>query len=378
MTKVSDQVSLAGSAVDPAADLFPIVDMSEAGTARNKKITPDEVKIALDLDTSASPQFTALNLGHASDTTITRVSAGVVAIEGVNIVTTAGGVTFAADIVVPDEAYDATAWNGSLEVPTKNAVRDKIESLAGGVTTLDGLTDVNAPTPANNDVLTWDSTPGEWVAAAPTGGGYSPGGTDVALADGGTGASLVDPNADRIMFWDDSAGTMEWLAIGTNLSITGTTLNATGASALGGALVHKAADQTAANYSAGAVIAWDSEASGYDDAAYHDTVTNNSRITIPTTGKYRFDFNVEVGAATLTASEYARAGLIKNGSIATFLGAKWAICEISATVASFLQGGSAVISCTAGDYFEVWLDTESDTSITVAAAGSWFAVERVE
>jgi len=43
----------------------------------------------------------------------------------------AGG-TFTGDIIVPDEAYDATAWNGSLEVPTKNAVRDKIESLGGG------------------------------------------------------------------------------------------------------------------------------------------------------------------------------------------------------------------------------------------------------
>lgn len=37
--------------------------------------------------------------------------------------------TFSNDISVPDEAYDATAWNGSLEVPTKNAIRDKIESM---------------------------------------------------------------------------------------------------------------------------------------------------------------------------------------------------------------------------------------------------------
>lgn len=40
-------------------------------------------------------------------------------------------VTFASDVLVPDEAYDATNWNGSLEVPTKNAVRDKIENLIG-------------------------------------------------------------------------------------------------------------------------------------------------------------------------------------------------------------------------------------------------------
>jgi hypothetical protein len=57
---------------------------------------------------------------------------------------------------------------------------------------------------------------------------YAPGGTDVPLADGGTGASLTDPNADRVMFWDDSAGQVTWLTMGTNLTITGTTLDASG------------------------------------------------------------------------------------------------------------------------------------------------------
>jgi hypothetical protein len=53
-------------------------------------------------------------------------------------------------------------------------------------------------------------------------------GTVVGLAYGGTGASLSDPNADKILFWDDSAGAVTWLTIGSNLSITGTTLDATG------------------------------------------------------------------------------------------------------------------------------------------------------
>ena len=45
--------------------------------------------------------------------------------------------------------------------------------------------------------------------------------------------ALADPGADRLAFWDDSAGAFAWLTLGTNLSITGTTLNA--AAGAGGA-----------------------------------------------------------------------------------------------------------------------------------------------
>lgn len=137
---------------------------------------------------------TADNAGgtQASVGTSWTVIQGNVAYTPVNL----AGDTMTGDLIVPDEAYDATAWNGSLEVPTKNAVRDKIETI---------------------------------VAA----GGYTPGGTDVALADGGTGASLSDPNADRILFWDDSAGAMTWLTPGTGLTITGTTIDAAAGGDLG-------------------------------------------------------------------------------------------------------------------------------------------------
>ncbi len=44
----------------------------------------------------------------------------------------AGG-TMSGDLSVPDEAY-GPGWNGSSEVPTKNALYDKIELLGGGIT----------------------------------------------------------------------------------------------------------------------------------------------------------------------------------------------------------------------------------------------------
>lgn len=39
-------------------------------------------------------------------------------------------------------------------------------------------------------------------------------------------SSLADPNADRIVFWDDSAGAYQFLTISTGLSLSGTTITA--------------------------------------------------------------------------------------------------------------------------------------------------------
>lgn len=70
------------------------------------------------------------------------------------------GGTFTGDINVPAEAYDATNWNGSNEAPTKNDVRDKIETLAAATwllvdadraTRTSGSVTLNSSTWANFD-----------------------------------------------------------------------------------------------------------------------------------------------------------------------------------------------------------------------------------
>ena len=63
--------------------------------------------------TGVSPQLTSVELGHATDTTLTRVSAGVLAVEGNNVVTGAGaglsksGVSLAVDLTADQ------SWTGS-------------------------------------------------------------------------------------------------------------------------------------------------------------------------------------------------------------------------------------------------------------------------
>ncbi len=56
--------------------------------------------------------------------------------------------------------------------------------------------------------------------------------TAIAASSSGTGVpvilgNLTDPNADRIVFWDDGAGTLEWLEVSTGLTLSGTSLSLT-------------------------------------------------------------------------------------------------------------------------------------------------------
>lgn len=69
--------------------------------------------------------------------------------------------TWTVDISVPDEAYDATAWNSSVEVPTKNAVRDKIELITTSISGA-ALTKVDD----TNITLTLGGTPATSLLAA--------------------------------------------------------------------------------------------------------------------------------------------------------------------------------------------------------------------
>lgn len=86
------------------------------------------------------------------------------------------GDTMTGDLIVPDDAYDATGWNANLEVPTKNAIRDKIETMgAGGALRVEdeGSTIVAAATGMNfagAGVTVTDAGSNEALVTIPGGG----------------------------------------------------------------------------------------------------------------------------------------------------------------------------------------------------------------
>jgi hypothetical protein len=75
---------------------------------------------------------------------------------------------------------------GVTKLHTLDSAGTETELGTGGVGggDLDDLGDVNAPTPSDGDVLTWDASPGEWVAAPGGGAGVTAaqlGGINLAL-----------------------------------------------------------------------------------------------------------------------------------------------------------------------------------------------------
>jgi len=229
----------------------------ELGPKTNANLTYNSNTGAFSIGTAAAFTAGTIELGAASDTTLARVSAGVVSIEGVTILTTATGQPLDADLTswagvtraagfdtfatTPSSANlitlvtDETGTGALVFANTPSLITPKIADSAGGqfynfavsnltadrIVTLPLLTagdtfvfEAHAQTLTNKTIALGSNTVSgsvaEFNAALTAADFYTTGGTDVSLADGGTGASLVDPNLDRFLFWDDSAGTIKF------------------------------------------------------------------------------------------------------------------------------------------------------------------------
>jgi len=107
----------------------------------------------------------------------------------------------------------------------------------------------------------------------------------------------------------------------------------------------------------------------YDTDSFHDTSTNNARITIPAgVKKVRL-----TGSASITSGQFL--GFLKNGSLA------WAYegsTEINITNTSG-EGtvSSHVLEVTEGDYFELGVSHSSGTTKTPNINKTYFSCEVV-
>jgi hypothetical protein len=92
------------------------------------------------------------------------------------------------------------------------------------------LTSLAATGATNGHVLTANGSGGVTFSAATGGSGVTAVGPSTADVLSVSGSDLVadDPNADRIVFWDDSESKWRYLEAGSGLTISGTTMTASG------------------------------------------------------------------------------------------------------------------------------------------------------
>lgn len=141
-----------------------------------------------------------------------------------------------------------------------------------------------------------------------------------------------------------------------------------------GALSYKAGDLTAQNLTTAAAITWDTDE--HDTHAFHDTGSNTSRMTVPAGLCKRIQLRGQVSFSLVTADVFTQLTIYKNGS-AAYPGVGIQYVE-SGTTTPVLQVETAVITPADGDYFELYAQVETDTSVTIVAASSWFQLEVVE
>ncbi len=141
-------------------------------------------------------------------------------------------------------------------------------------------------------------------------------------------------------------------------------------------LCKKAADQTTANYSTPAAVAWDG-ADIIDTYAAHDPSSSNTKIIIPAAlnGTYlvfRTNIVMDLVAGNADISVAIRKGSSGSESL-TYDG----VCAQNSLVAASLSGvvgihcATQAIQVATGDQFDVLLYS-SDTSVTLVAARSTF------
>lgn len=78
-----------------------------------------------------------------------------------NDLTVDGSIIASGDVFVPNDAYNATTWNGDLSAPTKDAIRDKIETISGGGSSTQSIViPVGSMSITGTIALTGDATTG--------------------------------------------------------------------------------------------------------------------------------------------------------------------------------------------------------------------------
>ena len=157
----------------------------------------------------------------------------------------------------------------------------------------------------------------------------------------------------------------------TGVAITGDLTVSGQIGSFKGASVTHSALQTCTN-GATTYLAFDTE--DYDTSSLHDTVTNNTRITIPSSVNY-VRITGQVSLQSISSGDYLICNVRKDGTTEV---ARSSLGHGTNTGTATLQVDTGVIAVSSSEYFELGIYHDHGTDRNADQNKSWFKVEVVE
>lgn len=177
----------------PSGDVVPV---AAGGTGAD---TAAGACSALGVGTEDSPQFTGIELGHASDTTLARSAAGQVTIEGVQIATASNSLTMTGKTLTGLKETKVDVSAAEIDLATGNYFTKTISTTTA-------FTVTNVPSAGTAVSFILDLTNGGSAAVS-----WSTGFTSVKYA-GGTAPTLTASGRDVLGFFTHDGGTT-WVCL---------------------------------------------------------------------------------------------------------------------------------------------------------------------
>ena len=181
--KVKDTNASHGVTFKPGSDITQDRTLTiTTGDADRTLTLSGNATVSQDYSTTGNPQFATIELGAAADTTISRASAGVIAVESVTV-----------------PLNSITNTHTALQIELGHASDTTLTRVSAGVVAIEGHnillnSDLGVAVQAYDDDLAS-------IATLTT------------TAAGRSALTIADPNADRVVAWDDSAGSMAAIAL---------------------------------------------------------------------------------------------------------------------------------------------------------------------
>lgn len=161
----------------------------------------------------------------------------------------------------------------------------------------------------------------------------------------------ADPNADRILFWDDSAGAATWLTLGTNLTITGTTLNAEGGGGGGGGVWGSITGALADQADLVSALSGKQAAGSYAAAVHTHAITDTTGLQAALDGKAPTSHTHAISAITnLSTTLDGKAATVHTHAISDVTGLQTALDGKQAA-------GNYVVAASTGA--KLWIGTQA-------------------